>query len=84
MFHTLSLYFYVKQRYLKGVQRPAAFAIVCFCFREFRTASSSGGFGEQVIIIKVYDLRYIALVYKQDKEVPNLPIVFFGLAFIRH
>ena len=32
---------------LKGVQRPAAFAIVCFCFCEFRTVSYSGRCGEQ-------------------------------------
>ena len=31
---------------LKGVQRPAAFAIVCFCFCEFRTVSYSGSCGE--------------------------------------
>ena len=33
---------------LKGVQRPAAFAIVCFCFCEFRTVSYSGSCAEQV------------------------------------
>ena len=32
---------------LKGVQRPAAFAIVCFCFCEFRTVSYSESCGEQ-------------------------------------
>ena len=31
---------------LKGVQRPAAFAIVCFCFCEFRTVSYSGSCAE--------------------------------------
>ena len=30
--------------------------------------------------VKENDLRYIALVYEQDKEVPN-PSIFFGLAF---
>ena len=34
---------------LKGVQRPAAFAIVCYCSCEFRTARYSGSCGEQVI-----------------------------------
>ena len=33
---------------LKGEQRPAAFAIVCFCFCEYRTVSYSGSCGEQV------------------------------------
>ena len=33
---------------LKGAQRPAAFAIVCFCFCEFCTVSYSGSCGEQV------------------------------------
>ena len=32
---------------LKGEQRPAAFAIVCFCFCEFRTVSYLGRCGEQ-------------------------------------
>ena len=30
---------------LKGIQKPAAFAIVCFCFCEFRTVSYSGSCG---------------------------------------
>ena len=30
------------------------------------------------------DLRYIALVYKKDKETPNPSIVFVGSAFFRH
>ena len=34
-----------QQFHLKGVQRPAAFAIVCFCFWEFRF---SGSYGAQV------------------------------------
>ena len=33
---------------LKGVQRPAAFAIVCFCCCEFRTVSYSGSCADQV------------------------------------
>ena len=33
---------------LKGVQRPAASAIVCFCFCEFRAVSYSGSCAEQV------------------------------------
>ena len=35
--------------FLKGVQRPAAFAIVCFCYCEFRTVSYSGSCAEQVV-----------------------------------
>ena len=35
--------------YLKRVQRPAAFVIVCVCFCEFRTVSYSGSCGEQVV-----------------------------------
>ena len=34
---------------LKGVQRPKTFAIVCFCFREFRTVGYSGSCEEQVV-----------------------------------
>ena len=34
---------------LKGLQRPAAFAIVCFCIGEFRTVRYSGSCGEQVV-----------------------------------
>ena len=41
------LHFFVNQ--LKGVQRPAAFAIVCCCFCEFRKIRYSGSCGEQVI-----------------------------------
>ena len=33
---------------LKRVQRPAAFAIVCFCFCEFRKVSYSGSCAEEV------------------------------------
>ena len=35
-------------RTLKGEQRPAALATVCFCFCEFRRVSYSGSCGEQV------------------------------------
>ena len=42
MFHVLS-----PKKNLKGVQRPAAFAIVCFFF-EFCTVSFSGSCAEQV------------------------------------
>ena len=34
---------------LKGVQTSAAFAIVCFCFSEFRTVSYSGSCAEQAV-----------------------------------
>ena len=37
---------------LKGVQRPAAFAIACFCFCEFCTLSYSGNCGEQAFIVQ--------------------------------
>ena len=49
---------------LKGVQRPAAFAIVCLCFCEFRTVSYSGSCGEQVadfaqgILVFVLPLKF--------------------------
>ena len=33
---------------LKGVQRPAAIAIVCFCLCEYRTVRYSGSCEEQV------------------------------------
>ena len=44
----------------KGVQRPAAFAIVCFCFCEFQliTVSYSGSCGEQFV-----DLAQSMLVF---------------------
>ena len=49
---------------LKRVQRPAAFAVVCFCFCEFRTVSYSGSCGEQVaefvqsMLVLVLSLRF--------------------------
>ena len=35
--------------FLKGVQRPAAFAIINFCFCEFRAVSYTGSCAEQVV-----------------------------------
>ena len=46
---------------LTGVQRPAAFAIICFCFCEFRTVSYSGSCAEQeadLLLVFVLLLRW--------------------------
>ena len=39
----------IDSTWLKGVQRPAAFATVCFRFCEFRTVRYSGSCGKQVV-----------------------------------
>ena len=45
----MSGYIWIAMKSLKGVQRPAAFAIVCLYFCEFRTVKYSGSCGEQVV-----------------------------------
>ena len=57
---------------LKGIQRPAAFAIVCFCFCEFRTVSYSGSCAEHVadfaqsMLVVVLPLTSIAFATDLD------------------
>ena len=47
---------------LKGVQRPAAFAIVCFCFCEFRTVSYFESCAEQVVEFAQSMLVFVLLL----------------------
>ena len=58
---------------LKGIQRPAAFAIVCFCFCEFCTVSYSGNCAEQVanllqgMLVFMLPLNNIASFHKDPQ-----------------
>ena len=44
---------------IKGVQRPAAFAIVSFCFSEFRTVIYSGSFTQSMLVFVVLPLSTV-------------------------
>ena len=63
---------------VKGKQRPAAFAIVCFCFCEFHTVSYSRICGEQVadvvqsmmvFVLPLSVKRMISKLYIQQRNV---------------
>ena len=54
---------------VKGVQRPAAFVIVCFCFCEFRTVSYSGSCAEHIVDFAQSMLVFVLpLMVQTDKN----------------
>ena len=69
---------------LKGVQRPAAFAIVGFCFCDFRTVNYSGSCAEQVtdfvqsmlVLVLPLTLHFKSavrsLIYTRKNNGPNI------------
>ena len=55
---------------LKGVQRPAAFATVCFCFCEFRTVGYFGSCGEQVVDFMQSMLVFVLPLTTRPRALP--------------
>ena len=57
---------------LKGVQGPAAFAIVCFCLCEFRAVNHSGSCAEQAADFPQGMLVFVLPLKTNDGDIRQL------------